>query len=463
MAATRERRLAADLLREQRLRSARTRDLLRSSPELAALPEAGRPFVTSAVLGVVRTSGTLDAVVDAHLRRGIHLVPRVRDALRLAAYELLYLSTPARVAVSQGVELARRADRGAAGLANAVLRRVAEEDVPRMEASRGRVEAGGCDPADLALVAGLPRWLVRALRDSLSDLELNHLVRMETLPPPVYVAANLARHDVAGTEGLLRRAHVAHRAAALPASFELEGGAALARSGLVRSCDVVPCDLGAQAVAALCRPRPGSRVLEVGQGRGTKSILLENAALSAGGPADIVAVDSEPFKVRVSRERMGRAGLSPYVRCVRCDARGLSGPDRDLPAELVGPFDLVLVDAPCSGTGTMRRHPEIPWSLSEGSVEPEGELPALQRELLAAAATRVASGGTLAYATCSALRAEDEGVVTSFLASDVGRDFEVLPEHRPSLGSATPEGFVRTAGPGLTCDTHFCALLVRRA
>lgn len=456
--ATRERQVACDLLREQRVRSARARDLLRSSDALSGLPERERGFVTSLVLGVVRTSGTLDALLDAHLRRGGHLEPRVRDALRAAAYELVYLSTPPRVAVSQGVELVRRANPRAAGLANAVLRRVAEDDVPRVVAATERVAAGGCDEADLALAAGLPGWLVGQLHGSLGDADLNWFVRLQSESPRVYAAGNLARNDAASTERLLSDAGIPAQPTGLPASFVLGGGGGLARSGLVASCDVVPADLGAQAATLVASPTPDSHVLEVGQGRGTKSILLENAALGAGGSADVVALDSEGFKVELSRRRMERAGLAGHVCCVSYDARRLAAPD--VPDALRGPFDLVFVDAPCSGTGTMRRHPETPWSLSEKSVSPGGALPRLQLQILTAAASRVAPGGTLAYSTCSVLRSEDEDVVSAFLASDAGRDFSVEPVVAAPVGAVTPEGFLRTLAPGLDCDVHFCARLV---
>lgn len=459
--ATRERVIAARTLREQRVRKARARDLLRASDEVSALPARERGFVTRLVLGVVRTSGTLDQVVDSHLRRGAHLEPRVRDALRTAAYELLYLGTPARVAVSQGVELARRANRRTAGLANAVLRRVAEEDVPRIAASRRRVGAGSATPDDLALVGGLPVWLAGRLADSLGSGEACRLVLGLDDPAPVYVVLNDAHGSAARAERLMREAGLSFGPAALPGSYVLGGGGDLARSGLVSSVDLVPADLGAQAVALAVAPTPTSRVLEVGQGRGTKSILLENAAHAAGGPCEICGVESEGFKVGVARRRMERAGLAGHVRTWEFDACELGSPEA--PEELCQPFDLAFVDAPCSGTGTMRRHPEIPWSLDEASVAYAGELPGLQLALLTAAARRVRPGGRLAYATCSLLREEDEAVVRAFLASDEGASFAVCPLEAAPVGSLTPDGFLRTLSFEPSADGHFLAALRRLA
>ena len=229
--------------------------------------------------------------------------------------------------------------------------------------------------------------------------------------------------------------------------------AGLAASGLVTNVDVVVSDLAAQMVAHRAAPRPGQRVLEIGQGRGTKSILLENEALLTGGVATIVAVDSELFKVRIASRRMETAGLADNVSCYVLDARQLAS--HDVPDAFKRPFDLVFIDAPCSGTGTMRRHPEIAWSLDEAALAGEGTLPLLQRQILDAAATRVAPGGRLVYATCSVLPEENERVIEAFLASDQGDSFELVSytEEVPYLQTMPRRG---------GCDGHFCAVLQRR-
>ncbi|MCH3947595.1 MAG: hypothetical protein LKE43_02050 [Olsenella sp.] len=219
-------------------------------------------------------------------------------------------------------------------------------------------------------------------------------------------------------------------------------------------------------------------MLEVGQGRGTKSLLLESCALRRGGLARLSSVDLEAFKVTVSRARMARAGLGDVVTCTAFDGCRLG--EQDLPEELVGPFDSVFVDAPCSGTGTLRRHPEIAWALQEGAIRAGSQsLPALQLALIRAASARVCPGGTLAYATCSELREEDERVVLSFLASPEGARFSLVSPRSTAAFAALPsdaqrlvapmigpDGMVRTSRAGteeLPLDGHFLALLVREA
>ena len=228
----------------------------------------------------------------------------------------------------------------------------------------------------------------------------------------------------------------------VPGSYLLGAPARLAPSGLVERVDVLPCDLAAQEVVLAAAPEPGSRVLEVGQGRGTKTVLLEGAAVAAGGPCEIVSVEIDPRKSDLAARRMEAAGVADYVTCVVADGRALGGDD--LPDALLGSFDLVFVDAPCSGSGTLARHPEIAWSLREEALP---GLAALQADILRAAATRVAAGGLVVYSTCSVLAEEDERVVEALLTGPTGGQFELLDARRTDLPGA---------------DTHFVARLRRR-
>ena len=434
--ATDARRQALALLGERRRRDARARDLLRASSELDALTERDRAFATRLVLGATAAEGALDHFLDGHLRRGARLEPRVRDALRLSSFELLYLDGRADVCVSQGVELVRGVAPRAAGLANAVLRRVAEVDVAAVAAARRRVSDGVFDAGDLALVGALPTWLCERALESLGDADAAAWARGALEPAGAWVAG--FKRGQTPFESLLRDAGCAPEEGPLPGSYLLGAPARLAPSGLVERVDVIPCDLAAQEVARAAAPAPGERVLEVGQGRGTKTLLLEGAACAAGGPCEIVAVEVSPRKSELAARRMEAAGISGHVRCVCADGRRL-GDD-------LGLFDLVFLDAPCTGTGTLARHPEIAWSLA---LDAAHELASLQRELLASAASRVAPGGRLVYATCSILAEEDEHVVESLLASPLGAAFELVRSGRTAVR------------PGV--DTHFHAELRRRA
>ena len=403
---------------------------------MADLDGRDRALATRLVLGGVAAEGELDRVIDSHLRRGAKLEPRVRDALRLAAFEVLYLDTPDSVAASQGVELVRGVAPRAAGLANAVLRRVASEDAPRLEASRAALAAGDFSLYDMTRAGGMPVWLAEAALASLGRAGAAAFA-LEALEPVLpTVATNRLLNTADEAKALLAEAGCE------PADGQFEGGfllgnmAALAGSGLVERADVLPCDYAAQEVALLARPRAGSSVLEVGQGRGTKTLLLESCAMAAGGPCEIVAVEIDPAKSAAAARRMETAGASRHVTCVCDDGRSLASLGDKC-------FDLAFVDAPCTGAGTLSRHPEIAWALDESAT---AGLTALQLQMLTAAAAHVTRGGRLVYSTCSILAEENERVADAFLASPAGARFEPVSTHR-------------TAIPG--ADHHFCATFRR--
>ena len=229
--------------------------------------------------------------------------------------------------------------------------------------------------------------------------------------------------------------------------------------------------MAARLVARIASPAPGSRVLEVGQGRATKTLLLEEAAIGQGGACKITGVDSVDYKSGVARDRLAR-GLADHTRCLTLDARLLGDAAACEPVGIARDdmFDLVFVDAPCTGTGTMRRHPEIVWGLARESAP---ELAGLQLQILRAASARVRASGSLVFSTCSVLDEEDVRVVDSFLASDEGRPFALadvreapLVENDASvLELVSPHvderGMFRSHPRAGSFDGHFCARFVR--
>ena len=458
---------ARALVSRTRRRSARVRDVAREDEQIKALSDLDRALAVRLSLGVTATERQLDELIDARLRRPSSVEPLVRDALRVSAFELCHLDTPAAVAASQGVELVRSVAPRAAGLANAVLRRLADEVRPEVERAWARCAEGAPTEGDLSLVSGLPAWLVGRLVVDRGLLSATRLCTGHLEAAPVCVAANGARHDAAALEALLEEACVdPHPIPWLPGAFRLGSPAPLKGTRLVHHVDLVVADPSAQLVCRLAAPASPGPVLEVGQGRGTKSVLLATAE-GACHPSELVGVDSVPYKPRLSEQRMRRAGIADEVTCLCYDGRLLAG--ADLPAALDRAFEVVLLDAPCSGTGTMRRHPEIPAHLCAADV---ASLAELQLALLGAASARVAPGGTLVYATCSVLREEDEAVVEAFLQSPAGAGFAVAPVTEAPCcadealarvvgASRTPEGFLLTWPGAGEPDGHFCARLLR--
>ena len=446
---------------------------------MQALGAKARALATRLVLGVNVASGELDRRIDALVSHAGKLEPRVRDALRLSAFELLYLDTPRQVAVSQGVELVRSVQPRAARLANAVLRRVAdgrpEVDLARSAARRAAAGEGAAGEEELCRASGYSAWLVARLVRDLGAERAAQVCACALEPAPVYVCCARPGDDESRVRDDLAAAGLAPEPSGLPGSWRLGRPAGLARSGLVASCEVAAADLAAQLVCRVAVPADG-RVLEVGQGRGTKTLVLVRAAVESGaGAVEVCGCEFVASKVRATRDRLVAAGVSDVATATAFDARRLADED-GLPPQLAGAFESVLVDAPCSGTGTMRRHPEIPWTLEPAALDAagEGSLPALQLAMLRAASARVAPGGTLTYATCSVLEVENEGVVEAFLASEEGRRFRRasvleapgvlrLPEGARALVEAwvTGEGAFRSVPTDGSHDGHFCARLRR--
>lgn len=417
---------ALDLAAQCRRKHARMRDFLRTSHKMDVLGEKDRALATRLLLGSVSAVGELDRVLASYLPKRRHLEPKLRDALRLATFEILYLHTPKHVAVSQGVEMARRASAQATGLANAILRRIATDVSPRVDKAYARLHASNDERLleDLVCVSGQPDWLCQKLVASMGVSVATSLLPHVLEPAPVYVALR---------EGLSQDVLSAFdpHASIAPQSFFLESPAGLAASDLVARAKVLPADISSQLVALLALSGREKTLLEIGQGRGTKTILLlQNAAL-LNHALHITAIDIDPQKVEIARKRLVEAAVDNQVTSVVFNAAELGAREAggELPCKLPGglahTFDTVFIDAPCSGAGTLRRHPEIGWSLDEDAVCSDGILPKVQKDILVAASRKVAAHGTLVYATCSPLYEEDEAVVEAFLATEEGSSFEL--------------------------------------
>ena len=412
---------ALDLAAQCRRKHARMRDFLRTSHKMDVLGEKDRALAMRLLLGSVSAVGELDRVLASYLPKRRHLEPKLRDALRLAAFEILYLHTPKHVAVSQGVEMARRASAQATGLANAILRRIAADVSPRVDEARARLHAGNDERLleDLAHVSGQPNWLCQKLVASMGVSVATPLLLHVLEPAPVYVALREGlSHDVLS-------AFDPHASVA-PQSFFLESPAGLAASDLVAHAKVLPADISSQLVALLALSGREKTLLEIGQGRGTKTILLQQNAALLNHALYITAIDIDPQKVETARKRLVEAVVDNQVTSVVLNAAELGAREAsgELPGELAHTFDTVFIDAPCSGAGTLQRHPEIGWSLDENAVCSDGILPKVQKDILVAASGKVAAHGTLVYATCSPLYEEDEAVVEAFLATEEGSSFE---------------------------------------
>ncbi len=340
---------------------------------------------------VLRRAGSLDAVLEPYLRR--EPPSEVRQALRMGAAELLLLGTPAHAAVASSVTLVPKPF---AGLANAVLRRVAEAGAAALE---------GLDAERL----DTPPWLWSAWHAAYG--------------PGVRAIAAAHREEAPLDLSLAPDAVAPEGGEALPTgSWRYPPGTRVAEMPGFAEGGFWVQDAAAALPARVLGVRPGERVLDLCAAPGGKTAQL----VAAGG--QVVAVEREARRAARLRENLGRLRLAAEVveaDAAQWDAGGAV-------------FDAVLLDAPCTATGTIRRHPDVPHLKRARDV---GAMAEVQRALLAAAARRVAPGGRLVFATCSLQPEEGEGhaVPEGFVAEPV------RPGEMPGLEAAvTGAGTLRT-------------------
>ncbi|GAA0930736.1 methyltransferase [Virgisporangium aurantiacum] len=332
-------------------------------------------FATELAYGTLRQSGSLDAVIAAAADRGVERIdPPTRDALRLGAYQLLHTRVATHAATNTTVDLVRTVAPGAIGFANAVMRRIGRQDWPAWLDELG--------PDDVGLRYAHPPWVVRAFRDALDKKsELEDLLVADNTPAPVHLCARPGRITAAdlaaetgGTVGPYG-AYAVHLAEGSP------GDHPAVKRGLAHVQDE-GSQLVATALADAPVDGPDSRWLDLCAGPGGKSALL--GSLAALRDARVTAVEVAPHRARLVEHAV--RGLPVDVVCE--DGREFED----------DPFDRVLVDAPCTGLGALRRRPEARWRRQPNDLPP---LTRLQRELLLAALRLVRPGGIVAYVTCS--------------------------------------------------------------
>jgi len=368
-------------------------------------PDAG--LATELTYGTLRREGTYDAIIaDAAGRPVDRIDPAVLDALRLGVHQLLSMRTPAHAAVNETVRQVRQAaGKAAAGFANAVLRRVSERTVEEWIA---RLEAAArSEDERLGLRFAHPVWIIRAFRRALAAEgradELDALLEADNASPVVTLAA---------LPGLVEPPADAARTPYSPIGFRSGGGdpasVVAAAGGRIRVQDE-GSQLAALALTRAVPVRAGERWLDLCAAPGGKTAVLAAEALAHG--ALLEANELSPTRAGLVRDSV--AGVPLEVAVSEEDGRTRAGRGR---------YDRILVDAPCTGLGALRRRPEARWRKQPSDVP---ALAQLQSELLDAAIGALAPGGIVAYVTCSPHLAETAAIVTDALRRH-GDDVEEL-------------------------------------
>jgi len=374
-----------------------------------------RAWCRELVYGAQRLRGRLDYLLDRRVRRGLDSVDsEVLDVLRLGMYQVLYMDgVPEYAAVSQTVDLARSVGgKGTAGFVNAIMRatvreRPGEEHFPDFDS----------DPAgSLSTWGSHPRWLVERWLGRWSAADVQRLVEANNEVPPIYLRclrdtpeeASKALAD-AGIGAEPAGSGTGSAGSGTGCVVLLQGSSPLEAMGVVPS---VVQDPAAALVVPYADPKPGDRVADLCAAPGGKAM-----ALAARGNV-VLAADRSLERLRLVRDNVARLSARPWtgsnfsVSLVQADAL----------APIAEGADMVLLDVPCTGTGTLRRNPDARWKLTPERLD---ELVRLQERILEACASVVPSGGRLVYSTCSLEPEENEDRISAFLERHP--EFELEP------------------------------------
>ncbi|GAB3039559.1 rRNA cytosine-C5-methyltransferase [Nocardioides flavus (ex Wang et al. 2016)] len=428
----RARRAALDVLTAVRVDEAYANLVLPQVLRKHGLTGRDAALATELASGAIRMHGLYDPVIDACLTKP-RLQPEVRDVLRLGTHQLLSMRVPDHAAISTSVDLVRATvGRGPSGLVNAVLRSISRRSLAEW-VDQVSPDATADPHGHLAVARSHPRWVVDLLAEALgNDDELDALLAADNAAPAVTL---VARPGLATVEELETAGGV--RTARSPYGVVLPGGDPAAVPAVAEGRAGVQ-DEGSQLVALAMGDAPlegrDERWLDLCAGPGGKAALV--GALAAQRGAVLVAHERQPHRAAL---------VASAVRALPGESVKVVAGDGARPAWTPGTFDRVLLDAPCSGLGALRRRPESRWRRTPEDVD---VLVGLQQVLLDTALDSVRPGGIVVYATCSPVVAETTAVVDAVLSRRGDTDeidrFQLWP-HRDGT------------------DAMFAATLTRRA
>lgn len=444
------RRLAVEALGEVASGGKKPKEALAALPSLSG---RDRAFLMEIVYGSIRYKDTLDWILGRFLKKPGGLPAFTINNLRAGAYQIFYMRVPEWAAVNEAVSL----ETSKAPVVNAVLRSALRQKA-QIESELADMRKMAADPgaSDSARVRAIstfashPAWLVKRWLSRLGAKETLALCDANNSVPNLTLRVNPLK--TGREEALLALAGLgikAKRTYHSPDGIALEGlGNFRELAGILpaeMSCALRAQDEAAQLVSRLLDPKPGQRVLDACSAPGGKATHMAELMADKG---EIVAVELSPERARTLRE--SAVGYSS-IKIIEADASEL-GPE-------VGLFDCVMLDAPCSATGVIRRNPDVKYVRKEGDLSVFHER---QTKLIKGVSRLLKSGGSLVYATCSMEPEEGEEVVEGFLKTS--EDFYMIKAdaHSGYLRDFLSDGFMRTYPHRHGMDGFFCAKLVRR-
>jgi 16S rRNA (cytosine967-C5)-methyltransferase len=383
------RELALDLLGRWSKSRQLADELLERSLAESSLIAADRAFATELFYGCLRHKLALEFLLTQLAKRSPR--PLVADIVKLGLYQLLFLSTPAHAAVNETVALAKySASAAEAKFVNAILRKAAATDL-----------AATLRKAEPWVQLSHPRWLWERWRVRWGDEQATALCKWNNQPPPVYVRLNTLKTGNVAPSPVLEEATAASGRDARSVIYRVLEAKEFFDSDAWKNGEFYVQDPSTLIAVDELDPQAGESVLDVCAAPGGKTTYIAQKMQDQGR---IIAADSSNSRLALVGDNCRRLGVT-IVATLACEGERL---DRCLRGEQ---FDRVLVDAPCSNTGVMRRRPDLRWRIEEKEIS---RLANLQLKLLGKAAEFMRTGGVLVYSTCSLEPEENEGVVEQF-------------------------------------------------
>ncbi len=448
------RKIAFDVLREVASQGAYASELLytRMGPTMS---RADAGLATELTLGVLRWQGLLDFLLQRNLDRPVERLDlEVLLALRMGLYQLRFLErVPAHAAVSESVELAKRARKhSASSFVNAVLRKATRD--AKISGEQLTKLLPGNDAQRLAILYSHPAWLVERWVTAYGAERTTALLEANNQPAGLSCALLDSQEDATAiADSLKADGLVAAPGRWLRSALTISNGNPSASKAFQQG-KISFQDEASQMVAHLVDAQPGQRVLDLCSAPGGKTTILARSTMPGG---QVTATDLHEHRLRSTRQQLARTATH-NVTLVALDATQ--------PLPFAQPFDRILLDAPCSGTGTLARNPEIRWRLKPADLL---NAQRQQTTMLRQALTILPPGGRLVYATCSLEPEENDQVVQDALPAATGlrivSGLPALESHlRSGVSGATlfdERGFFRTFPPESQTDGFFAAVLER--
>lgn len=403
--------------------------LLNTALQKASLEKGDAGLATELVYGTISRLNTLDYYLDRFVKKGTaKLQPWVRALLRLSLYQIVYLDRiPDHAVVSEAVNLAkRRGHQGISGMVNGVLRNILRQKdelvIPDNLPAAERI----------SLRHSHPRWLVERWIEQYGEDIAEAICKANNEPPAVSVRVNttMISRD-AMLEEMKSRGFEAVPSELSPYGIIVKNGGNMAHTEWYRDGMISIQDESSMLVAEVVAPEPGMRVLDCCAAPGGKTAHMGEIMNDEGS---IIANDLHSHKQKLIAEQAARLGLDS-ITTITGDALDLAKTYES------ASFDRILLDAPCSGLGVIRRKPDLKWVKTPEDI---GEIISLQRELLQSVSSLVKPGGVLVYSTCTIEPGENEGTVAAFLADNP--NFEVADDEAGTMNRISRNALAKGGG-----------------